>query len=313
MHSCSGFRHSIARCLLERLKSAQTQDQLGIVDQMLETNVLEVCAKQTRLTLSHVVEELERECIDNQVRDQVREALDFISTTPRDIAHAYDLVLAVTNKRMNMHFKICKLASRVVRDLLILSLICQKGRLTDAGFRSSLEKCFRRKLDNELASQMHKSRACVARLGLDRSSFNKQAKDMFPGLSEENNDAVFRVYKAVADLHPEFLLPPRVRHKKIRNRTTDAAAAATTAYATETEDEACAAVATIAYAKEIEDEANDVSDVSKCVQSEAIAEMTAETRVGDDPSLPIFIQGTPGTGARTFATSLSAEEYELSV
>ena len=305
------------------------EDQLGIVDEMLADG-LEVCAKQTRLTLSHVVEELERECIDNQVRDQVREALDFISTTPRDIAHAYDLVLAVTNKRMNMHFKICKLASRVVRDLLILSLICQKGRLTDAGFRSSLEKCFRRKLDNELASQMHKSRACVARLGLDRSSFNKQAKDMFPGLSEENNDAVFRVYKAVADLHPEFLLPPRVRHKKIRNRTTDAAAAATTAYATETEDEACAAaattayatetedeacaaVATIAYAKEIEDEANDVSDVSKCVQSEAIAEMTAETRVGDDPSLPIFIQGTPDTGVTTFATSLSAEEYELSV
>ena len=112
--------------------------------------------------------------------------------------------------------------------------------------------------------------------------FDKHVKDMFPGLSEENNDAVFRVYKAVADLHPEFLLPPRVRHKKIRNRTTDAAAAATiayatetedeacaaaatTAYATETEDEACAAVATIAYAKEIEDEAYDVSDVSKCV------------------------------------------------
>ena len=68
--------------------------------------------------------------------------------------------------------------------------------------------------------------------------------------------------------------------------------------------EACAAVATIAYAKEIEDEANDVSDVSKCVQSEAIA---------DDPSVPIFIQGTPDTGVRTFATSLSAEEYELSV
>ena len=83
------------------------------------------------------------------------------------------------------------------------------------------------------------------------------------GLSEENNDAVFRVYKAVADLYPEFLLPPRVPHKKIRNRTTDAAAAATTAYATETEDEACAAAAAIAYAKEIEDEANDVSDVSK--------------------------------------------------
>ena len=78
---------------------------------------LEVCAKQTKLTLSHVVEELERECIDNQVRDQVRKALDFISTTPRDIAHAYDLVLAVTNKRMNMHFKICKLAGCGATDL----------------------------------------------------------------------------------------------------------------------------------------------------------------------------------------------------
>ena len=100
-------------------------------------------------------------------------------------------------------------------------------------------------------------------------------------------------FKSASAVLSEFLLPPRVPRKKIRNRTTDAAAAATTAYATETEDEACAAVATIAYAKEIEDEANDVSDVSKCVQIEAIAEMTAETSVGDDPSLPIFIQGTP--------------------
>ena len=56
-----------------------------------------------------------------------------------------------------------------------------------------------------------------------------------------------------------------------------------------------------------------VSDVSKCVQIEAIAEMTAETSVGDDPSLPTFIQGTPDAGVTTFATSLSAEEYELSV
>ena len=101
---------------LKTISSGLVEDQLGIVDQMLADG-LEVCAKQTKLTLSHVVEELERECIDNQVRDQVRKALDFISTTPRDIAYAYDLVLAVTNKRMNMHFKICKLAGCGATDL----------------------------------------------------------------------------------------------------------------------------------------------------------------------------------------------------
>ena len=92
---------------------------------------------------------------------------------------------------------VCKFVALLCREVLVLTICCGACEpLSDIAFEHELEKAFKRAIGPEMRSQFRLSRAAICRMGVDRSSFEKEARKIYGVVEtqEEQLDAIFRAY-----------------------------------------------------------------------------------------------------------------------